>query len=217
MHSGQQAGWAPDAISHKLRPSSASNKRVSAPRRSAQPLRATRLEQQSSAAEQQVQQPEQRQLAQQCAATHNAAPLGTGRPVAAAAAVAALAGSGAACYAALSAQPQLPPLEDVLVAAATVLLGGPLLVLAAAKAALRDRLHVELHRQVGGGHGPPNFEPRAADLLSSRCVHLWPWLTCCLPSPPACTGRWTGSQAGRQANHAPHAPQRPTARCLPPP
>lgn len=62
------------------------------------------------------------------------------------AAVAGLAAIGAACYATLSAQPELPPLDAVLGPAAAVLLGGPALALLLAKAVLRDRLQVELHR-----------------------------------------------------------------------
>lgn len=140
---GYKASWTLDAISPMHRPIVASNTREAVPRRAAAPLRAIRLEQQGSAAEQRVHQPARQRLMQP---SGNATQQGSDRRAAAAAAAAALAGSGAACYAALSAQPQLPPLEDVLMTAASVLLGGPLLALAAAKAALRDRLHVELHR-----------------------------------------------------------------------
>lgn len=65
------------------------------------------------------------------------------------AAAAGLGGLGAAVYAALSSQPQLPPLGEVAGPAAAVLLGAPLLALLAAKALLRDELHLELHRLAG--------------------------------------------------------------------
>ncbi|KAL4444023.1 hypothetical protein ABPG75_011760 [Micractinium tetrahymenae] len=141
MEAQPQASWT--VTSQTLIPTSASRRHAVAPSRPAAPLSATRLEQRSALAEQQAQYHAQHQSE---APLGNAAQQGSGRPVAAAAAVAALAGTGAACYAALSAQPQLPPLEDVLGAAACALLGGPLVALAAAKAALRDRFHVELHR-----------------------------------------------------------------------
>lgn len=63
-----------------------------------------------------------------------------------AAAAATLAAVGAAAYAVLSSQPQLPPLGAVLGPAAAVALGGPPAALLAAKAVLRDKLHLELHR-----------------------------------------------------------------------
>jgi hypothetical protein len=74
-------------------------------------------------------------------------PLGE-RPsvVVLAGAAAALAAVGTAAFSALSSQPQLPPLNEVLGPAATVVLGGPPLALLAAKAVLRDKFHVELHR-----------------------------------------------------------------------
>ena len=63
-----------------------------------------------------------------------------------AAAGAGLAVLGASVYSTLAAQPQLPPLSEVAGPAAAALLGGPLLALLAAKAVLRDELHLELHR-----------------------------------------------------------------------
>lgn len=153
MQCRQQPGWSPSATCRKLRPIAASNERATPPRRPVAPLRATRLEQKSSTAEQEEQQPREQQFAQPIG---NASQQGTRRCCRQRAALAALAGSGAACYAVLSAQPQLPPLPDALAAVATALLGGPLLVLAAAKAALQDRFHVELHR----------------------------WGSCCRPGPP---------------------------------
>ncbi len=67
-------------------------------------------------------------------------------PPALAAAASVLAGVGAVTYGALSSQPQLPPLHEVLGPAMALVLGGPPLALLAAKAVLRDRFHVELHR-----------------------------------------------------------------------
>ena len=73
-------------------------------------------------------------------------------PLAMAAAAAALSAAGPAFYTALSTQPQLPPLSGMLVPAAALLLGGPLLAAAVAKAALGDCFHLELHRWACWGH-----------------------------------------------------------------
>lgn len=70
-----------------------------------------------------------------------------------AAAAAGLGGLSAAVYAALSAQPQLPPLSEVAGPAAATVLGAPLLALLAAKTVLRDQLHLELHRWAGARQG----------------------------------------------------------------
>lgn len=70
-----------------------------------------------------------------------------------AAAAAGLGGLGAAVYAALSAQPQLPPVSEVAGPAAATVLGTPLMALLAAKAVLRDQLHLELHRWAGARQG----------------------------------------------------------------
>ncbi|PSC68497.1 ras-related Rab-4A isoform B [Micractinium conductrix] len=67
------------------------------------------------------------------------------------------------------ARPQLPPLSGMLVPAAALLLGGPLLAAAVAKAALGDCFHLELHRgrlyvQAGVPSTGPPLSPGAVEV-----------------------------------------------------
>lgn len=77
--------------------------------------------------------------------------LGQGPKLAAAAIT--LGAVGAATFTALSSQPQLPPVGEVLGPLAAIALGGPALGLLAAKVVLGDLFHVELHR-FERGDGP---------------------------------------------------------------